>query len=218
MLPFKYSSSLVRNRNITGSTKSRGSLGGGFTKDGLKYWATQHWKLSNSDNQRRSSRFTDLDETHTYYCDLYSYKVSTECINWLEGQSNPSVLLTRAWFGSTRFMLERVLMSPFLQAKSTSRNITDAPLNMNDQYLGWSVQFRAPHELILTYNFASKRGCTMIAFDPSLRKVSTGNCLEIDPNKASTLWKLGIYFHQWYAKFLLKGMALELEKQSKKLN
>jgi hypothetical protein len=215
IIPFKCSHSLVRNRKI--SSKSRGALAGGFTKEGLKYWASQHWKPSKAETQPRSSRLTE-DETPPYYCDLYSHKVSRKCINWLEEQSNPSVLLTRAFFGSTYFTPEKILFTPFFHAQSTSSSIKDAPLNMNDQYLAWTVQVTAPHELILTYDLGTNRGCTMIAFDPSLQKVYTGNCIDIDPDKASRLWNVLLYFHHWYANFLLKGMVLQLEKTVSKVS
>ena len=212
----RYSHSFICYRK--NSSKSRGALAGGFTKEGLKYWASQHWESSKEERHRRPSMLTEVDHP-PYYCDLYSQKVSIGCINWLEEQSNPSVLLTRAFFGSAHFMPERLLITPFYYDRSTTNTIQEANLNTNDQYLAWTVQVRAPHELILTYDIGYIRGCTMIAFDPSLRKVYNGNCLDlVDADNASPLWKLILGFHQWYAQFLLKGMVLELEKVVSHIN
>ena len=190
---------------------SRGALPGGYSKEGLKYWASEYWNpLKTQSKRRRSHR-----EHHEipYYCDLYSHRVSNESINWLEEQSNPSAHLTRAFFGSTHFAPERVLLTLLYKGQSKcNRELDELYFNKEDQYLAWTVQVNAPYELILTYDLGFMRGCTMIAFDPSLRKVYHGNCIDIDADHLSPIWGIAIGLHQWYANFLLKGMVLQLEK------
>ena len=80
---------------------------------------------------------------------------------------------------------------------------------MGEQFLLWKVVVSSPHEMILEWSVRGKAlGCTMVAFDPSLRKVYHGNCLKFEPGSTPTA------IHAWYAQTLLGGMVQKLEKDA----
>ena len=89
-------------------------------------------------------------------------------------------------------------------------------LQMGSKFLAWEVVSQTPNEMILAWNFGTfSRGCTFVAFDPSLRRVYHGNCLDTKANK-SWLVNVMIPFHQAYANFLLAGMVKKLEDTATK--
>jgi hypothetical protein len=49
----------------------------------------------------------------------------------------------------------------------------------------------------------------MLAYDPSLKKVYHGNCIDVAEERVKS--SLGIRMHVHYAKYLLGGMVRELE-------
>ena len=57
----------------------------------------------------------------------------------------------------------------------------------------------------------------MLAFDPSLRKVYHGNCIDVREEIIQGFFpKKGVRLHVAYAKFLLDGMTNELENLANK--
>ena len=58
----------------------------------------------------------------------------------------------------------------------------------------------------------------MLAFDPSLRKVYHGNCIDVREERIQKGFfpKKGVQLHVAYAKFLLDGMTDELENLANK--
>lgn len=170
---------------------SRGALSGGFSEGSLRNWAFNHWNKSPND---------------TIYVDLYNERVTTECSSWLASHPHPSSELAKAFYGSVRFVPERLILAPMY---GNSQLPTD--LKKGSKFLVWEVVSDTPHEMILSWNFGSVlRGCTVVAFDPSLRRVYHGNCLD---SKANDSWlaNASIPFHQAYAKFLLADMAKKME-------
>jgi hypothetical protein len=181
---------IVQGRRASGL--SRGALAGGFTKESLQGWARDFWK-----------------EENVRFVDLHSQKVSSQCSDWLNVHPNPSSQLARAFYGSIQFLPERMLLTPFCYSNSTLPH-KDEKIQLGHQFLLWKVVVDSPHEMILEWSVNGKGlGCTMVAFDPSLRKVYQGNCLKFEPNSIST--KL----HTWYAQLLLGGMVQQLEQEAK---
>lgn len=169
---------------------SRGALSGGFSKGSLQNWAVNHWNESPNE---------------TTYVDLYNERVTNECSAWLASHPHPSSELAKAFFGSICFFPERIILTPIF-----GNSQLPIDLQMGSNFLAWQVVSDTPHEMILSWNFGSLRGCTFVAFDPSLRRVYHGNCLD---SKANNSWSVNamIPFHQAYAKFLLAGMVKKLE-------
>lgn len=206
-----------------GATNSRGAIAGGFTRQALLNFAQNHWNMPNissiSNSRRRS--FPDNNESAPYYSDLFSHKVSIECSNWIEKRTHPSVTLARSFFGSWRFLPERILLTPLLfvlgsgTASSCLKKLESNPFSVKDTHLVWTVEVQALHELILHYTSGSVRGLTTVAFDPALRKVYHGNCIEVlDSEDRGKAWGIMVSFHRWYAQFLLRGMVLDLEHKA----
>ena len=173
---------------------SRGALAGGFSKESLKGWA------SNFREQKQEASFVDL----------YSQKVSPQCASWLNTHSHPSTQLTKALFGSNRFVPERILLTPFSYHHRKLPTTLDDKIKIGQRFLLWTVVVDSPHEMILEWKVGSGKvgGYTMVAFDPSLRKVYQGNCLTFQPSSAGTR------LHAWYAQFLLGGMIQHLEQEA----
>jgi hypothetical protein len=104
-----------------------------------------------------------------------------------------------------------MLLTPFCFADSTLPH-KDEKIPRGQKFLLWTVVVDSPHEMILEWSVRGRSlGCTMVAFDPSLRKVYQGNCLKFDPDSFST--KL----HTWYAQHLLDGMVQKLEQEAKEI-
>lgn len=172
---------------------SRGALSGGFSKGALQNWATNHWKEKSSQKP---------------YVDLYNQRITKECASWLDSHPHPSSELAKAFFGSIRFVPERCVLTPTNYQQS---RLLDE-FTMGTKFLQWTVVSDTPHEMILTWSAGSIRGCTSVAFDPSLRRVYHGNCLNSKANSSSLVQAL-IPLHQAYAQFLLVGMMDKLEGQ-----
>ena len=166
---------------------SRGAISGGFNEAGLKKWAKQHWGLIEDDDH--------------LFVDLHHADISKQCSSWLDQHPHPSSELARAFFGSNSFRYERILLSPFFYSPELPNTFQP-----HSQFLAWTVVSQTPHEIIFEWKFSSKaKGCTMVAFDPTLSRVYQGNGLPTIP--ASLL----IQFHDMYSTFLLKGMVEHLE-------
>jgi len=90
--------------------------------------------------------------------------------------------------------------------------------HIDDRYLQWRVTMNASLELICSWELESYnvKGCTMVAFDPTLRKVYHGNCINVPAKRLEgNLFRHPMRMHLYYAKFLLNGMVNELESLSK---
>ena len=169
---------------------SRGALAGGFSREALHEWASNFWK-----------------EDTVKFADLYSHKVTPKCASWLNVHSDPSSQLARAFYGSWVFLPERLLLTPFSYPHVTLPN---GKIREGQQFLLWKVVVDSPHEMILEWSVHGKAlGCTMVAFDPSLRKVYHGNCLKFEPGSMPTA------IHAWYAQALLGGMVQVLERDAR---
>ena len=155
------------------------------------------------------------------YVDLFSKRVSNEVAAYLADHPSPSDVLGRAFFGSKQFIGEKMVLSSLNAMFSLyPEGATTLPtqFNLNDRYLHWNVSMKAPLELICSYQIDALkfRGCTMLAFDPSLRKAYHGNCIDVTEGQiqCSQLAQLGINLHIKYAELLLDGMVDELNKIS----
>ncbi len=197
-----------------------GALPGGFSKEALSQWAHLTWKneddsshTSNGRLNRRRNTMSydedDLDGQQRHYVDLFSEKISLECTEYLKHQIHPSSDLTKCFFGSYRFLPERCVLTPFFHNHSTLPNI----FSSSTRFLAWTVKVDTPLETICTWEFYGFRGCTMVGFDPSLRRVYHGNCIHFSATKSALFIKL-LPVHERYACFLLNGMVYEIEKQS----
>jgi hypothetical protein len=196
----------------------------GISKGELQNWAANHWKeettTSNSNN------------AETLYVDLYHQPISKECSAWLVGDDDgshhhqdhqyPSSELARCFFGSIRFVPERLVLAPLMLYRQLSLKLPDDASvlqRVGSKFLLWEVASATPHQMILTWSFgtwSSVRGCTLVAFDPSLRRVYHGNCLH--PKSTNNCHRLFlsvmIPLHQMYAQFLLVGMMHKLENEA----
>jgi len=106
-------------------------------------------------------------------------------------------------------------MNKLLSLYPTNATTLPSVFNMRDQYLHWKVTSLAPSEIILSYNIErlSFRGATMLSFDPSLRKVYHGNCIDVNNEKMKGfIPELAIQMHVKYAELLLNDMVEDLEK------
>jgi hypothetical protein len=170
---------------------SRGALAGGFSKESLKAWAS------------------NFGEKEASFVDLYSQKVSPQCASWLKTNSRPSTQLIKSFFGSIRFVPERILLTPFWYHHRKLPTLDK--IEIGQRFLLWTVVVDSPHEMILEWKVGSQvGGYTMVAFCPSLRKVYQGNCLTFQPGSTSAS------AHAWYAEFLLGGMIQHLEQEALK--
>ena len=196
------SSSILLIQNHASRSKtlrfvSQGALAGGFTKEALHKWSNHHL---NDPSPNKS------------YVDLFSQTISHECIQYLDEQKHPSNELILSFFGSNHFTVERTMLSPFLSATKMPPVFT-----IDQQYLAWKVVVNSPLEIICEWELGNNRdliGCTMIAFDPKLRRVYHGNCVHssVAENK---LFKAFVPIHTRYANFLLKGMVDDIERKCK---
>merc|ERR1712115_529580 len=84
---------------------SHGSLPGGFTIESLQNWAIHN--------------FGDEGEPYT---DLFSERISKECVEYLNNQQHPSSELMKCYFGSYHFLPERILLTT-LFGKLTVPNV-----------------------------------------------------------------------------------------------
>lgn len=187
---------IVTSRSCINSKRflSHGALAGGFTSEALKQWAIRQWGDQNEP-----------------YVDLFSHRVPNECIVYLNNQKHPSGELVKCFFGSNQFALERTLLSPFF-FKSLK---TPEVFSINEQYLAWTVAVETPLEIICTWELnETVKGCTMIAYDPQLRKIFNGNCIHSTVTE-NGIFKAMVPLHTKYAQFLLSGMVQEIERKAK---
>jgi hypothetical protein len=218
------SSSLSKPED-TSNLWSKAILPGGFTADGLREWAvlndfgaTDNCGTSPTSQDMRRRKRQLVDEP---YVDLFARRVSDECSQYLSQHPSPSDELGRAFFGSTNFMVERMILSSLnslfsLYPEGTSTLPT--VFGLNDQYLQWKVTMKAPLELICSYHIdrLNFRGCTMLAYDPALKKVYHGNCIDFAEQRIEQgmILKTSFEIHKKYAEFLLAGMVSTLERRS----
>ena len=170
---------------------SKGALAGGFTREGLEQYAKRFWNEEN-----------DLQTN------LFSQKLSFGCSQWLDSHHDTSGELAQAYFGSQRFLPERLLMSPFFLNQANLPEFKE-----NDRFLAWEVTNKAPLEVICSCEFGEVKGLTMMAFDPRLQRLYHGNSVSVDSQTSQTkAFSLMNQFRIHYAKFLLDGMANALEQ------
>ena len=164
---------------------------------------------------RRRRRQIPEDENKLPYVDLFSKKVSNECSKYISNQHSPTDMLGRAFFGCNSFRAEKMLlntMNTLFSIYPTNATTLPSVFNMRDQYLHWKVTSLAPSEMILSYNILRFRGATMLAFDPTLRKVYHGNCIDVNNERMKGfIPELAIQMHVKYAESLLDGMVEELK-------
>lgn len=218
------SSSLSKPAEESSNLWSKAILPGGFTANGLREWAVLNdygatvncGTLPTSQDMRRRKRQL-IDEP---YADLFARRVSDECSQYLSQHPYPSDELGRAFFGSTNFMAERIILSSLdtlLSLYPDGASTLPTLFSMNDQYLQWKVTMKAPLELICSYQIErlNFRGSTMLAYDPSLKMVYHGNCIDFAEQRIQGLiLKKCFELHKKYAEFLLAGMVNTLERQS----
>jgi hypothetical protein len=217
--------SIGQSRNFTDSSTpswSRSTIGGGFTKDGLLQWAmlTDFGSDTNMNGQqmRRRRRQMNDDPSRLPYVDLFSQSISKECCNYLTHQPSVSGLLGKAFFGSRQFLPEKYLLTALNSAFSLYPHtaISLPEFELNDRFLQWKVTMNAPLELICSWGIERYdiKGCTMMAFDPSVRKVYHGNCINVRMQTLEGLeFRHVTRLHVMYANFLLGGMVDELESR-----
>jgi hypothetical protein len=205
------STSLWSNKSI---------LPGGFNSNGLREWAVLNdfgsdGCVTQTSREMRRRRRQVIDDP---YVDLFSKRVSDECSQYLSGHPSPSDALGRAFFGSRNFIAEKIALSSLDSLLSLyPEGATTLPkeFGLNNQYLQWKVTMKAPLELICSYQIErlNLRGCTMVAFDPALRRAYHGNCFDVAEKRIEGFFlKNGIHMHTKYAEFLLDGMVESLEK------
>ena len=171
-----------------------GALPGGFTKEALSQWAQHTWKDSKEP-----------------YVDLYSEKISPECTEYLKHQSNPSSDLTKCFFGSNRFLPERCMLTLIFRENYILPDV----FNTDSKFLAWNVAAHTPLETICTWELRQTvKGCTMIGFDPQLRRIYHGNCIH-SSFADNDMFRAMLPLHNNYAKFLLNGMVNQIEDQSR---
>ncbi len=197
---------------------SRGALPGGFTEEGLQNYAKFHWKGNmnggggGGKRARRSDEEDDGPDEGVLYTDLFSHKISPECSGWLDSHEDPSGALGKAFFGSPRFIPERIVMSPLFYKHT---RLLDS-FKEQERFLAWKVISKSPLELICEWNLGNMtKGLTMLAFDPPLRRIYHGNCVDrlTSQNK---IFEAFIPLHDQYANYLLRGMGDALEKEAQK--
>lgn len=170
---------------------SRGALAGGFTKQGLQHYASHFWE----------------EDVCAPYTDLFSKNISFECCEWLDNHHDPSSELATSLFGSTRFVPERLLMTPFCEQ-------TELPaFKANDQYLVWEVTMKAPHEIICSFEVIGMKGLTMMGFDPRTRRVFLGSCIDNQSSQRTGFTSM-VPLHCSYSQYLLQGLTETLESKT----
>ena len=217
-----------RQATTTGYVRPRNgrffTVGGGFSKDSLQQWAmlTEFGSDTNINSQQLRRRKRRMNDNHDNlpYVDLFSQRISNQCSNYLVHQPCASCLLGKAFFGSSAFQAEKYFLtamnSIFSLHPKTATTMPD--FQLNDRYLQWRVSMNAPLELICTWELERYgiKGNTMMAFDPSLRKVYHGNCINISIQQLGGLgYSHAMKLHVIYAKFLMNGMVNELELMAK---
>ena len=173
---------------------SKGALAGGFTKEGLQQFGKRLW------NEKQDDRDP--------YSDLFYDKISAPCSTWLDSHHDPSAEIAKAFFSSRRFYPERMLMTPFLYDKMHVPEFREG-----DKFLAWEVISKSPLELICSWNLGKVQGLTTVAFDPKLRRLYHGNCIDFDTSDSRVFQAL-VPLHCHYAKFLLGGMKDVLERKT----
>jgi len=205
---------------------SKGALGGGFTQEGLEEYAKQLWNVQKEkQDDEQNNNNVGYPTTIT---DLSSQRISIECTQWLDSHDDASSKLANAYFGSLRFLPERLLMTPLFyfsnrhqttEQRQQQQQVLNLPnkFQLNHEFLAWRVVAKTPLEIICSWEFGSYKGLTMMAFDPRLQKVYHGNSMYLNSQVLQTKgFALLNQFHLFYAKFLLVGMANKLEKDTVK--
>ena len=215
----KHQTMRTHYRALRRVSSSHAALPGGFNADGLREWALLHEfgalcpdAASGRDMRQRRRQIDELEPKELPYVDLFSRRLSNECAGYLSNHPSPSDVLGRAFFGSNSFLAERTLLSLYPKEATSS---LPTEFNVDEQYLQWKVAMKSPLELILSYYVEGLqfRGCTMLAFDPSLRKAYHGNCIDITEERMQgPIARYGVQMHVKYAGFLLDGMSAELER------
>ena len=183
-------------RNLATSA-SRGTLGGGFSRDNLAEWTKRNWGDANGGS----------DETGGHYVDLLSHKISARCAAMLEKDSHPSSTVCRAFYQSKAFTPERWLASTFKK-----NNELPLVFKRDVSYLFWTTADASPHEVILSWKLGPSRGCTMLAVDPRQRLVYLGSGIQHWPGQDGFLFRrILLPFHVLYSNLLIKSMVQELE-------
>ena len=210
-------------------------LDGTISPEVLQEWAAGHWnKLEKSKSSPRQYK------PHQLYVDLYHEQISKQGTEWLlqedlpkptkpkqqqqqqEKQHSISSTLAKAFFGSIRFLPERLVLAPYMFYLPWRLPPTGKHFRVGSRFLLWRVAFQSSRVIILTWSFGSwldLRGCTLVALDaPTVGAQDTaavyhGNCLD---SNAQQYWFFPamIPLHQWYARFLLAGMRSYLERQA----
>lgn len=178
-----------------------------------------HTNMNGQQMRRRKRQLSD-DPSSLPYVDLFSQSISKECCDYLTHQPSVSGLLGKAFFGSRRFLPEKYFLTATNSVFSLYPNTatSSSEFQLNDRYLQWKVTLNAPLELICSWGIEKYdiKGCTMMAFDPSLRKVYHGNCVNITMQTLEGFeFRHVTRLHALYAKFLLGGMVDELESRTK---
>jgi len=215
--------------STAGSLSKNAALAGGFNADGLREWAmltnfgADSYDSLTGQELRRRRRMIPEDPKKQPYVDLFSKRVSDESSDYLMSHSSPSDALGRAFFGSKSFMGEKLVLSSLNTLFSfypVGTTTIPTHFKLNGQYLLWTVTAKSPLELICSYKLAGLniKGCTMLAFDPSLRKAYHGNVIDVTEEVTrGFLTEIGIRMHVNYAEFLLAGMANELENMANEI-
>jgi hypothetical protein len=173
---------------------SHGALAGGFTKEALQQWATNEWK--------------DTDTPHVEF--LYE-RIPNECIDYLNEQDYPSSELAKLYFGSLPSILKRTLMTSIFFEHSKVPDI----FSVGEKYLVWKVVVQNPLEIILTWELDTEvKGCTMIAYDPKLCRLYTGNAVN-SLAAQKEIFKSTKTIQNKCSKFLLSGVVQGLESKTK---
>ena len=193
--------------------RTKGALGGGFTKEGLEQYAKQLWQQP--EQKEKQEEKEDVIQT-----DMYSTKLSISCSNWLNQHDiDTSSQLANSYFGSKQFFVERIILSFILPSTHPQNNtITTVPetFHLHDNFLVWKVTSKTPLELICSWEKGNFKGLTMFGFSPQTRRLYHGNCISFHPTILSSqptkiFFHLMNQFHIFYAKQLLHGMATSLE-------
>mmetsp|Transcript_1918 Transcript_1918/g.2336 ORF Transcript_1918/g.2336 Transcript_1918/m.2336 type:complete len:198 (+) Transcript_1918:59-652(+) len=171
-----------------------GALAGGFSREALQQWSMQEW-----------------NDKHSPYSDLLSQKVSTASIDYLNEHPHPSSELAKFFFKSVPFAPERIILTPFRYQHSALPNI----FTEGTKYLFWTVRVHTPLEIILRWQLNGIDGCTMIAYDPQIKRVYHGNSIHSSVTK-NNVFRALTPLHVQYAKLLLSGMVQELESNIEK--
>ena len=227
----KLSNSVVVSRSRNGlQTRrllSKGSLAGGFTREGLETYAKQLWGKKDQKEVE-----DDDDDENVVITDLYSTKLSLPCARWLEEHDDTSSEMANSYFGSKQFFLERIILTFILlpnkqhcrnfnhneSQTTTTTTLTTLPktFHLHHHFLVWKVTSKTPLELICSWEIKTFKGLTMFGFCPRTRRLYHGNSISFHEtilSQHSTIFHLLNQFHVFYAKQLLNGMATSLENK-----